>query len=628
MKKTIIYILFLFSVASTVSAADMDLMWSQKYDSILSGNCGFPIYCDVAYSVATDNTGAYFGGQGADNIQRRDLLTGNIVWSTNTYPSSLRMTVRSLGVNSTGVYVGGMDLETSPVVAWQWRIQKVDKNNGSLLWSQDIPTYTDNNSDMVGRVCMTESAMYIVGSDGEGLASSWRIEKRSLADGSLIWRQTEGAGYWYAVAKDCGISADGNSLYIAGIWPAGGYYQWRTEKRDTGSGALVWSDTGSNAYYYNMANAITVDNTGVYIGGFRATSGDGSGGIGTGNMKIEKRNLLDGSLIWSTERTASDWWGGYLGLKTDGVLLYGVRFVSSVGDLLFEKIDSLNGNSLSSNNLVSSILTGAGTVTYFPSWSLFDGSFYFAGSGKTTTVTTPVCTVFCFLRPQPVTTIAQFWAMEKRVGTPVCVANQNQPCSSSANSCGIANTGTIMCDGSCSVTAAPANPIGYGSNCNSAPNACGTKDTGTIQCDGSCSVTAAPANPNGYNSICYSATSNACSMRGVSTLKCDGTCDAAPPPDSICPVDGACGAAASPQSSKPNGPTLCAKGSPSQVLPTSGNGPWAWSCEGTNLGTTASCSAPYLNASGATCPNAICESSKGETPLTCPRDCKVKYKSF
>ena len=28
------------------------------------------------------------------------------------------------------------------------------------------------------------------------------------------------------------------------------------------------------------------------------------------------------------------------------------------------------------------------------------------------------------------------------------------------------------------------------------------------------------------------------------------------------------------------------------------------------------------------CPNAVCESSLGETPITCPRDCKVKYKTF
>jgi hypothetical protein len=28
------------------------------------------------------------------------------------------------------------------------------------------------------------------------------------------------------------------------------------------------------------------------------------------------------------------------------------------------------------------------------------------------------------------------------------------------------------------------------------------------------------------------------------------------------------------------------------------------------------------------CGNAICESIKGENPLTCPKDCKVKYQQF
>lgn len=74
-----------------------------------------------------------------------------------------------------------------------------------------------------------------------------------------------------------------------------------------------------------------------------------------------------------------------------------------------------------------------------------------------------------------------------------CAANQGSACSSASNACGQTTSGTIQCDGSCSVSAAPANPAGYGGACTSAANACGqTQANGTIQCNGSCSSTPPP----------------------------------------------------------------------------------------------------------------------------------------
>ncbi len=51
------------------------------------------------------------------------------------------------------------------------------------------------------------------------------------------------------------------------------------------------------------------------------------------------------------------------------------------------------------------------------------------------------------------------------------------------------------------------------------------------------------------------------------------------------------------------------------------------------LCTNGTLSGTYANQScavspAAICPNTICESTAGETPLTCPQDCKVKYKTF
>lgn len=73
-----------------------------------------------------------------------------------------------------------------------------------------------------------------------------------------------------------------------------------------------------------------------------------------------------------------------------------------------------------------------------------------------------------------------------------CAAGTGNACSSSANACGQANSGTIQCDGSCNAGGPPANPPGYGNACTSAPNACGQTNQGTIQCNGSCSASTPP----------------------------------------------------------------------------------------------------------------------------------------
>lgn len=110
--------------------------------------------------------------------------------------------------------------------------------------------------------------------------------------------------------------------------------------------------------------------------------------------------------------------------------------------------------------------------------------------------------------------------------SPACSALMGTPCTSAVNACG-SNTGTYQCNGSCSAVP-PVVPINYGIACNSAANSCGMTNSGTISCFGSCNVSI--------------------------------------PADSLCPA----------------------------TLPV--------------------------------CPNAICET--GENPLTCPQDCKVKYKTF
>ena len=106
-------------------------------------------------------------------------------------------------------------------------------------------------------------------------------------------------------------------------------------------------------------------------------------------------------------------------------------------------------------------------------------------------------------------------------------------CTSSANSCGATNPGTIV-GGVCNATT-PANPSGYGTACASSANACGQTISGTRQCNGSCNATT-PPNPSGYGTACASS-ANSCGQTSSSgTIQCDGSCSSVTPPNSSCPA--------------------------------------------------------------------------------------------
>ncbi len=115
-----------------------------------------------------------------------------------------------------------------------------------------------------------------------------------------------------------------------------------------------------------------------------------------------------------------------------------------------------------------------------------------------------------------------------------CVPTQGTSCTSTPNSCGATQSGTVRCDGSCSATS-PATPAGLGISCFSFSNVCGQiRSNGTIQCNGSCSSTPPPL-PAGFGTSCNSAP-NACGQTLPGTIGCTGSCSALPPPNSGCVV--------------------------------------------------------------------------------------------
>lgn len=92
-------------------------------------------------------------------------------------------------------------------------------------------------------------------------------------------------------------------------------------------------------------------------------------------------------------------------------------------------------------------------------------------------------------------------------------------------------------------------------------------------------------------------------------------------------LNGVCGAlngTSSATAPMPTDPGLCAYTNGTPTI--SGSGPWTWKCLGSGTGVDSpTCSMTKLLLS---CGNTTCENLLGESVLTCPQDCRVKFRNF
>ena len=135
------------------------------------------------------------------------------------------------------------------------------------------------------------------------------------------------------------------------------------------------------------------------------------------------------------------------------------------------------------------------------------------------------------------------------VPTDTCSASSGSSCTSSANSCGMTDSGTIDCSGSCSAST-PSDSLctvcvaDAGASCTSAANSCGMTDSGTVSCDGSCSAStpsedACTVCDADSGSSCTSS-ANSCGLTSSGTVSCDGSCSASTPSESLCGSETSC----------------------------------------------------------------------------------------
>lgn len=285
-------LLFSFVAPQLSLAAEGDLVWTQVNN--------FSSWGDGALGVATDDSGIYVVGVdailGSNNgqwrVEKRSKTDGSIVWSKTLNLSIYNESAWGVAVDATGIYVVGEDYVAG---LGQWHMEKRSLVDGSLIWTQ-VNNFS-NNRETAYKVAVDSTGIYIVGFDEvlPSLNKQWRMQKRNLSTGALIWNQISNPGAGGDEAKD--IAVDTTGIYVVGGDSAAGW-QMRIEKRNLSTGALIWSQISNPTAAYEYAVGVDVDSTGVYIGGYDTSTNNNY-------WRVEKRNLSTGALIWSQVNNAT-----------------------------------------------------------------------------------------------------------------------------------------------------------------------------------------------------------------------------------------------------------------------------------------------------------------------------------
>ncbi|MGA8904308.1 MAG: hypothetical protein WB661_04790, partial [Candidatus Bathyarchaeia archaeon] len=119
--------------------------------------------------------------------------------------------------------------------------------------------------------------------------------------GSKVWALSEhisssGSDYPH------GVAVDGSGVYVVGgdENTAGNHYEWRVEKRSLTTGVIIWAVSEHISSYNDWAYGVAVDGSGLYAVGF-----DHNGAGNTFEWRVEKRSLTTGVIIWAMSEDIS-----------------------------------------------------------------------------------------------------------------------------------------------------------------------------------------------------------------------------------------------------------------------------------------------------------------------------------
>jgi hypothetical protein len=272
---------------------------------------------DGAEFIAIDSAFAYVVGHDYSlgnnqwRIEKRNLSDGGLVWAKTSNPGSGYDMPYSIAIDSSYAYIVGRDSSLG-VNNSQWRIEKRNLSDGNLVWV--MASNLSTRDDVAYSIAIDSSYAYITGWDGSpGVNNNqWRIEKRNLSDGGLVWAKTSDP----SSGRDGSYSIviDSSYAYIVGDE---NYSQWRIEKRNLSDGNLVWENNSDPSIGSDIAYSVAVDSSYVYI-----TGEDESLGTDNQQWRIEKRNLSDGGLVWAKVYNPGDGWDTPTSITIDPLYAY------------------------------------------------------------------------------------------------------------------------------------------------------------------------------------------------------------------------------------------------------------------------------------------------------------------
>jgi len=270
--------------------------------------------CDYITAMAVDANYLYLTGVLANvsqyfRIEKRDKTTGAFVsaFGTGGFVNGTvnNASPKAMTITAAAIYVAGTDYAPGNN---QWRIEKHDITTGahvSAFGTAGVITINPSafGSNQIYGITSDATGIYMAGSEGSMTFgdSKWRIEKRDLTTGTLI-NSFGTAGVvnsnptiYYDWCTS--ITSDASNLYIGGITNPGGAsdYDWRIEKRDKTTGALVTAfgtagvvaESPSSGYDY--LTGIIVNASGLFVSGWDISPGNFE-------FRIEKRDFTTGVL--------------------------------------------------------------------------------------------------------------------------------------------------------------------------------------------------------------------------------------------------------------------------------------------------------------------------------------------
>ncbi len=288
-----VYIVSDASLSGTITfdgMSDPNSVWILRGSSATLSGSTFTI----SLINKADPLNIYWRVAGVD-IGASQLLRGNVFSGASGSPATITFE-SGAGLQGRAFALGGpIDLKGNTI----FRQPSGSPVNGFS------PNGTKNHSttleDEAGCVAVSGSNMYVFGYQSLSASDTqWRLEKRSVTTGNLV----TGFGSGGAITSNPGsgrdtprkILVDGTGVYLFGRQETGtpGVFQWRYEKRDLVTGALL-TGFGSGGSIVSpspgsgMAGDLLTDGTYLY-----AVGDEDAGGLH--NLRIEKRDLT-GALV-------------------------------------------------------------------------------------------------------------------------------------------------------------------------------------------------------------------------------------------------------------------------------------------------------------------------------------------